>query len=151
MNEHLEESIGEMKRIDHLIFVSLKYSRTVDVIKSVIERIISSYDFMILALLEHAKEKKIITEYPQSNPLRCELLLKHFRDDEMITKNLEFYALMRRVTRAEYGKREEYRRHVTMIADIDGNNFEVDIDKLNEYFENIKEFFRYLKEKIENE
>jgi len=146
MNENLENAVGEMKRIDHLIFVSLKYSRTVDVVKSVVLRLISAYDFMILALLDYAKEKKMTDESPTVPALRCELLLKHFADDEAINKNLEFYALMRRVSRAEYTRREEYRRHVTLIADLDGNNFEVDIDKLNIYFDDIKSFFKYIKE-----
>jgi hypothetical protein len=45
-----------MVRVDHLIFVSLKYSRTVDVIKSVIKRLISTYEIAMKALLENALE-----------------------------------------------------------------------------------------------
>lgn len=151
MNEDLEQAISEMKRIDHLIFVSLKYSRTVDVIKSVVERIISSYDFIVLALLGYAQEKKMITEIPAAPALKCEILLKKFESDELIQRNIEFYSLMRRVSKAEYARREEYRRHVTMIANLDGNNFEVDIDKLTDYFEDTKNFFRYVKGLIEND
>ena len=42
MIETLENAKEELKRVDHLIFVSLKYTRTVDVLLNVINRIISS-------------------------------------------------------------------------------------------------------------
>ncbi len=35
MTDYLDNAKNEMKRVDHLLFVSLKYTRTVDVIKSV--------------------------------------------------------------------------------------------------------------------
>ena len=38
MSEYLVDSKQEINRADHLIYVSLKYTRTVDVIKSIIER-----------------------------------------------------------------------------------------------------------------
>ena len=41
MNTYLDKAKSELKRADHLIFVSLKYTRTVDVIRSIIERLIN--------------------------------------------------------------------------------------------------------------
>ena len=40
--EHLVSlsRIEELKRVDHLVYVSLKYTRTVDVIRSIIDRLI---------------------------------------------------------------------------------------------------------------
>ena len=40
MTENLENAKEELKRIDHLIYVTLKYTRTVDVLLSVVERMI---------------------------------------------------------------------------------------------------------------
>ena len=50
MNTSLSDAVEEIKRVDHLVFVSLKYTRTVDVIKSVVDRIISALDFIFIAL-----------------------------------------------------------------------------------------------------
>ena len=58
--ESLDNAKEELKRVDHLIYVSLKYTRTVDVIKSIIERMINAFDFSIRAGLEYAKGKKKI-------------------------------------------------------------------------------------------
>ncbi|MFP4117508.1 MAG: hypothetical protein ACLFTR_01145 [Candidatus Woesearchaeota archaeon] len=56
MSEELEDIyqdvIQEMKRIDHIIFVTLKYTRTVDVLKSIIARMIAAFDFMLDLILE---------------------------------------------------------------------------------------------------
>ena len=54
----LEEAKEELKRVDPLVFVSLKYTRTVDVIKSVLERLIAAYEFIVMELLEYIKEQK---------------------------------------------------------------------------------------------
>jgi hypothetical protein len=55
MKESLSEAFEELKRADHLIYVSLKYTRTVDVIKSIIERLINAYDDAIITLLDKSK------------------------------------------------------------------------------------------------
>jgi hypothetical protein len=145
MNEFIIEAAEEMKRIDHLVFVSLKYTRTVDVIKSIIERMINAYDFMIQAHLDQAKEEKKIGSYPQSPALRVEALQK-LNDDDFYKKHLEFYSLLRTLSRAEFGRRKEFRRHVTMEARLENKTVEVNIDVLKIFHDNTKEFFKHTRE-----
>ena len=52
MIESLEDAKEELKRVDHLIYVSLKYTRTVDVLRNVIERLVTASEFMITAMLK---------------------------------------------------------------------------------------------------
>ena len=47
MNESLIEAREELKRLEHIIYVSLKYTRTVDVILNALKRMVSTYDFII--------------------------------------------------------------------------------------------------------
>ena len=57
---------------------------------------------------------------------------------------------MRDIFQAKYDRREEYRRHVTMITHLSpGNDLDVDIDLLDEYLKDMKEFEEYILEKIE--
>ncbi len=42
MLESLDLAKEEIKRADHLMYVSLKYTRTVDILKSIIERLINA-------------------------------------------------------------------------------------------------------------
>jgi hypothetical protein len=66
MEESLQDAITELKRVDHLFYVSLKYTRTVDMMKHMVERLISTFSFGIESILKHAKEEKKITEIPSN-------------------------------------------------------------------------------------
>ena len=141
MEEALEDAKDEVNRADHLLYVSLKYTRTVDVIKSLIGRLISSFDFLVLSLLRYAKEKKKIKDFPTTPGLRCELIEKAFKE-EGLKSYLDLYLLLRKLSRAPYTRREEYRRHVTMIAQLDTGIMEVNIDILSEYYDKTREFLK---------
>jgi len=143
MNEFIENARDEMKRADHLIFVSLKYTRTVDVLKSIIERLINAFDFGISALLEHLRKKKKIKEYPNAVLIRCSIIKEKFKD-ELLKEYLDFYLLMRKVSKAKFTKRLEYRRHVTMVADVDGNFVEINTDNLKEHYKKTYDFILYV-------
>jgi len=149
MNEHLDDSKNELKRVDHLIHVSLKYTRTVDVIKSVLERMIAAFDFGFYALLENAQKKKKDLEIPIQPRAKCDKLKELFPDDEKLLAFVKFYLLLRDLVQAKYARREEYRRHVTMIAELGREEpFEVDIDILYEWYDDMKEFIKYLHEEL---
>lgn len=152
MKESFEEAIQELKRVDHLFWVSLKYTRTVDVIKNVIERLINCIGFGLEALLKYAKEKKLITSIPANAGLRCDLLKKSFPDNLELLDYINFYLRLRKLSKAEYTRREEFRRHVAMIATIDkGEIVEVNIDTLKEDYDKTKNFIALVKKIINEE
>ena len=72
MRESLDNAKEELKRADHLIFVSLKYTRTVDVIKSIVERLLNAFNLGIEALLIHAKGKGGTDTIPTIPKIRCQ-------------------------------------------------------------------------------
>ncbi len=149
MNEYLDEARQELKRVDHLVYVSLKYTRTVDVIKSVVERLINAFDFALLELLNYLKEKKKIKEIPQSPGLKADLIEKNFHNQEL-NSYISFYLMLRKISRAQYTKREEYRRHVTMIASLDnGETVELNIDILKEDYDKTKQFLDFVTQLLE--
>ena len=152
MKESFDLAIQELKRVDHLFWVSLKYTRTVDVIKHVIDRLISCIGYGLEAILKYAKDKKLVTHVPDNAGLRCDLLKKTFPDNAELVDYINFYLMLRKLSKAEYTKREEFRRHVTMIATIDkGEIVEVSIDVLKEYYEKTKNFIRLVKKIINEE
>jgi len=141
--EIIDNAKNELKRVDHLIFVSLKYTRTVDVIRSVIERMLNAFEFGVDALLEKKKARKKKLEIPAQIKLKCELVKQEY-DDEKLVNYLDFYLKLREILKAKYTRREEYRRYVTMLSEVSPDNVvEVDIDKLGEYHNIVKEFVEY--------
>ncbi|HLD15054.1 MAG TPA: hypothetical protein VJB94_00540 [Candidatus Nanoarchaeia archaeon] len=128
-----ENSREELKRADHLLYVSLKYTRTADVIKNTIKRLISAYNFAIFDALTYLKKKKKIKEIPVVPNLRAEALQKllpAFKND------IKFYFLLKEIDKAEYSKKEEYRKNVALLAHIGhGEVMEVSTAVLKEYYE----------------
>ncbi len=125
----------ELKRVDHLIYVSLKYTRTVDVLKNVLERMINFYEIILVGRLEEAKELRKIDEVPSQPVKRCELLLEiepnSIRMKEVITHFLRF----RKLLRADFDTINEYRRHVAFIAHTDDEgDVEIHIDFVTEHY-----------------
>ena len=152
MKESFDLAVQELKRVDHLFWVSLKYTRTVDVIKNVIERLINCIGFGLEAVLKYAKDKKLIATIPINAGLRCDLLKKTFPDNNELIDYINFYLRLRKLSKAEYTKKEEFRRHVTMIATIDkGEIVNVDIDILKEHYEKTRNFLTFVKKTINEE
>ena len=54
----IQDAEEEIKRADHLLYISLKYTRTRDIVKNIIVRLIAAFDLAIMAILEDANSKK---------------------------------------------------------------------------------------------
>ena len=61
-------------------------------------------------------------------------------------KYVEFYLFLRDVYQAKYDKREEYRRNVAMLAELETGIVEVSIDVLGEYEEKMKGFVEHIEQ-----
>ena len=72
----MREIENELKKSEHLLFVSLKYTKTGDVIRNVLDRWNSTIELSIDRLLERAKKKKKIKVVPVPPVAKAELLLK---------------------------------------------------------------------------
>jgi len=144
MNESLFEASEELKRLEHTIYVTLKYTRTVDVIKNALKKLISVFDLIIHALLKDAQEKKLLTEIPKSPSLKSTLVLQTYPQDKNLLKFITFYAFLRDTLNAkQQAKKEEYRRHVTLIAHLKNKTAQIDIDNLGTCEKIARQFFDY--------
>ena len=143
MNESLLDAREELKRLEHTIHVTLKYTRTVDVIRNALERLISIFDFLIEGFLEDAKEKELISSIPKSPSLKSTLVLDTYPEDQRLLNMITFYCFLRDTLNSKYSKREEYRRHVTLVVDNGVKTTELDIDNLGTCEKISFEFFDY--------
>ncbi|PIU72246.1 hypothetical protein COS79_04005 [Candidatus Woesearchaeota archaeon CG06_land_8_20_14_3_00_33_13] len=148
MKESLNKAVEELKRVEHLVFVSLKYTRTADVLKSIIQRTITTFSFGFEAILIYAKEQKLITDFPENLALRCNVLKEIFPDKKELHEYIDYYLKLRKIMRAEYTQREEYRRHVTMSVVIEGEPIDITMDSAKEDFEMLHRFIKYVNEFI---
>jgi hypothetical protein len=149
MNEHLEEAQEELKRADHLIFVSLKYTRTCDVIKHIIDRLINCIDFSFTALLEHLKEEGKIEEVPTAPIPKSNLIKQIYPNDEFLPSYAELFLKLRKISKADFSRACEFRRHVAMTVVVEDEVIKIDIDIITDYFKRTKDFYAHVQNMIE--
>ena len=143
MKDNMEIAMEELKRADHLIFVSLKYTRTVDVLKHVIERLINCIDHIFLALLEKQKEDGRIDAVPVAPVQRAVLVKSVFGDDQIIEDMSDLFLRFRKIDKAPFEKANEFRRHVVMTVVINDEVVQINIDNITGYFKTVKSLFEH--------
>src|SRR3989344_2857275 len=128
-----ERAVSEMKRAEHLIDVTLKYTRTAEVIKNVVKKLIDIYNVAIEDALISAKEKGLLEEVPKSPKERARELIKLMERSEFIMQHISFYFLLKNVDKAYYNKEQEFRKNVTLIVPLNEKDQKI-VDKiLNQY------------------
>ncbi len=148
MIDAIKDAYEEIKRADHLVYVSLKYTRTADVIKNIINRLILALNKMIDALIKKLIKEGRIGEEEMSYPEKIKTLKSEFSDDNTIKEIIEFNTFLRKLNRAEFSGENEFRRHVKMKVVIDEQLYEIDLDKITEFFKRTKKYFEYCRNLI---
>ena len=143
MLEMLEEAGEELKRAEHLIYVSLKYTRTADVLMNCLTRMIDAYEYLLDALIDYAKDTKNVQEAPGS-PLEKGNLIKELYEQQEIQDNVDLFFLLRKIFRAPHETQEEYRRNVAIITVLDGREEIMNIDIITQYYEFQQNFFKFV-------
>lgn len=151
--KYLDDAKKQLKRLDHSVYVSLKYTRTVDMLQSIIEGMINTINPLLDAILEFEVENKRIKEFPTNIPLKCKKIREIYSENqeygEIIEELIKFYLFLRKISRLEdYKKINEYRRHVAYIGDINGEETTINLDLIHEYYDNITNYVNKVTEII---
>jgi len=133
-----DNAINELKRADHLFFVTLKYTRTGDVIKNTIHRLINAFEFSMVDLLT----KKKVKDIPSTPLAQAELLEKLFSKKKEIKDYIDFYYHLKKIDRADYTAKEEYRKNVTLLTGVEN----VNVERLYEFYQKTKEFVHFIQD-----
>lgn len=134
----------EWNAAQHLLFVSLKYTKTGDVMLNLIQR----WQHMIEAadeeLLAKAKKKKLIKSIPETPREKIDVLQVVFKKEPIVIDTLKLYTFFRRISTLELIKEHEFRKNVTLRV-MDAQEIIIDMEKLKEWallLENFKKFVR---------
>ena len=144
MEEHIFEGREELKRVEHIIYVSLKYTRTTDVLNNALMRLVSFYDFMVEGYLIHALEKEQISRITKSPALRAKNLAALYKEDPKFQEYISFYFFMRELLkRTDFARINEYRRHVGKVYQNQDSTVVINIDHLEAMEWYAHQFFQY--------
>ncbi|MFP4424552.1 MAG: hypothetical protein ACLFP2_04985 [Candidatus Woesearchaeota archaeon] len=146
MNENTYYAKEELKRVDHLIYVSLKYTRTGDVIKSVVNRLVAAFEYLSQGIIEHINEEADI-EMTKVPLIQAKMVKEHFAESRIINEGMDLYLFLRKLNISKYTSVNEYRRNVTTTFNVDDENIELTIDSVMAYYKQVLELVEVLEEK----
>jgi len=142
----MEEIIQEKISADHLLYVSLKYTKTCDVIINLILRWSKMIERSVEAILKHAKKKKKISTIP-TNPLgKIEEVKKLFKKDKNFLKVLELYEMFRKIDMLKKDRIGEFRKNVTLRVSYRGKEININLEQLKIYAEMLEKFISTTKQ-----
>lgn len=142
----MEEIIQEKISADHLLYVSLKYTKTCDVIKNLILRWRKMIETALEEILKHAKKRKKISII-SSNPLgKIEEIKKLFKKDKNFLDVIEMYEMFRKIDELRTERIGEFRKNVALRIFYQGKEINVDLEKLKDYAEKLEKFISTTKQ-----
>jgi len=142
----MEKIIQEKISADHLLYVSLKYTKTCDVMLNLITRWRSMIEFSIERLLEVAKKKKIIKSIPSAPKQKIDAAREIYKKNPEIIETMELYEFFKRVDNLEKIRENEFRKNVTLKVLDRGQWINIDMDKLKEYSAILERFISQIKQ-----
>ena len=142
----MEEIIQEKISADHLLYVSLKYTKTCDVIINLLLRWRKMIETSINEILKHAKKKKRISAIP-TNPIgQIETVRKLFKKDQNFQEVIDMYEMFRKIEELRKERIGEFRKNVTLKVFYLGEEISINLDKLKSYAEKLEKFISTTKQ-----
>ena len=145
MSEALEKIMKEKISADHLLYVSMKYTKTCDVMINLIKRWKIMMDYAFDGLLEKAKKKKMVKSIPTAPKLKIDVLKETFKNHPEVMDAVKEYEMFKLIEVLKKTKEGEFRKGVCLKVTYKGVETQVNLEKLKEYSEILERFINYTK------
>lgn len=141
----MESIIKEKISADHLLYVSLKYTKTCDVIINLLFRWKIMIDLGMDRLVEKAKKQKKWKPVPNAPRAKLIQLKQIYANNKDIIETLNLYDLFRDIEQLEKLRENEFRKGVNLKVNYRGQAININLDKLKEYSAILERFISALK------
>ncbi len=141
----ISEILKEKTSADHLMYVSLKYTKTGDVILNLIARWKSMIEVSFDALLEKALENKKISHGAGSPKEKIEFIKKVYKKFPEIQEAIKVYIFFKQIPELPKTREGEFRKNVALKVMRGSEEIRIDTDKLKEYSELLETFISKVK------
>lgn len=143
--DKVESPEEELKRADHLVFVSLKYTRTCDIMKNAIKRMIIAFELAMTDFLENRRKSKQLECVPGTVKEKATLVKAILGNPGK--KYLALYSLLKKIDKSDYTTVEEFRKHVTLKVKVP-KPLDVKVVDLYRFLDMTKEFVSFIRQRI---
>jgi len=141
----MDNIIKEKISADHLLYVSLKYTKTCDVIINLLLRWKIMIDMGMENLIEKAKKSKKWKPGLDAPRARLNQLKQIYAKVPEVAETLETYELFRDIEKLPKIRENEFRKGVNLKVTYKEGVVNINLDKLREYSELLERFISYLK------
>lgn len=142
----MEDIIQEKISADHLLYVSLKYTKTCDVMINLILRWRKMIETSIESILKHAKKKKKIASIAPSPLGKIEQARKLFKKDKNFQEVIDIYEMFRKIEDLRKERIGEFRKNVTLKVIYQGKEININLEQLKEYADKLEKFISMTKQ-----
>ena len=136
--EETLNNIRELKRhlnsIEHMIYVSCKFTRTTEMLRKVVETIVTGYEMFFgisYNIFASEDDQGVISD-------RIQILKQGFLNHGMEI-DLSDYFLLKRLLMNDFESIGQYRKNLCMVSYVDGEEYVINLMKLLEYYTQLKE------------
>lgn len=136
----MEDIIQEKISADHLLYVSLKYTKTCDVIMNLLLRWKEMIDVSIDKILKQAKKKKKISTVPTNPVGKIDAIKKLMKKDKNFLEVIDMYEMFKKIRELRKERIGEFRKNVTLKVFYRGQEININLDKLKEYADKVEKF-----------
>ena len=141
----MEGIIKEKISADHLLYVSLKYTKTCDVIINLLSRWKNMIDRGIDRLVAKAKKDRKWKPVPEAPRAKLVQLKKIYANVPDVLEALELYELFRDIDKLEKVRENEFRKGVNLKVTHKGKIININLNQLKEYAAALERFISYIK------
>jgi len=141
----MEKIIKEKISADHLMYVSLKYTKTCDVIINLLIRWRIMIDLGMEHLVEKAKKQKKWKPIPDAPRAMLVQLKRLYESDKVVMETFKLYEMFRDIDSLDKIRENEFRKGVNLKVTYKGEVIDITLDKLKEYSALLEKFISSLK------
>lgn len=132
---HLIELKRHMNSIEHMIYVSCKFTRTTEMLRKVMETIVVGYE----QFFGVAYDMFIGSEEMGASSIHHKVqALNDSLASRGISVDLSDYFLLKRLLLSDFESVGEYRKNLCMVSFVDGEEYVINMSRLLDFFDNLK-------------
>src|SRR3989344_4433659 len=139
------EDIIKEKISDHHLYVSLKYTKTCDVIINLLSRWKNMISKGFDRLIEKAKKDKKWKPIPDAPRAKIVQLRKIYSNAPQVIETIELFELFREIEKLDKVRENEFRKGVNLKVKYKDRDININLNQLKEYAEKLEKFISYIK------
>jgi hypothetical protein len=142
----ITEILKEKTSADHLMYVSMKYTKTCDVILNLIARWKSMIEMSFDAMLQKMFDEGDLKQLPTNPKQKIEFVRLYLKKQKTTQEVVPLYVFFKRVPDLVKTREGEFRKNVCLKIVEPGRVTEINLEKLKEYTDVLERFISEVKQ-----